>query len=377
MARRKFRRPRVATVVFVEVVLAVIIAGVATLTIPGYVVAGVAFVVGVAAFVRRRGRGLADIVRDRLRDPRDEPGTPEAADSVFDGSFRDVGAPLRLLPRLHVTDVETRRAGRIGVVGDGQGFAVVLDAAISASRTWQFSEIVAQVLEDPARPAAVQLLVEQRSARRAAGGTSFAPGRTYRALPTAGIPLWNRALVVIRHEPSWAPETVAVRGDGAIGARSALTAAATRLAAASARDGVALRPMGAAALAGLFRDVGDPGPDCEAREQAWTTSTACHGVVSIMIEDDQTLGTLLEATAELDVDRCVVSLAVSAVDHTVCAALRVVAPDLEHVEAAVEDLIERGLAGPLAGAQEAGVIATLPLGGGARSLAELVNQVRR
>lgn len=375
MARRRLEWPRRATVVTAQVVLGVMISSVATLSLTGYVVAGTAFVIGVALLVRRRGRSLLDLVRDRLRDAPDDTAAADPEPEP-DGAIRDLGAPRRLLPRLHVVDVETRRSGRIGVVGDGQGFVVVLDVATSASTGWEFSDIVAQVLGDPARPAAVQLVMEQRSSRRTTAEGSFAPGRTYRSLPTDGIPLWNRTVVAVRHEPSWAPETVDARGGGAAGARAALTAATTRLVAASRSRGLVLRPLAAPAVTALFRDLGDPGPDCEEREEAWTTSTACHAVVSVALTGPDALGALLEATAALDVDRSVVSLAVSAVDHTVCGALRLVAPDLEHVEAAVAELVERGFAQPVPRAQGPGVVATLPLGGGARSLAELVNQVR-
>lgn len=375
MARRRLglRRPRVASVVTAQAVLGVIIAAVATLSVAGYVVAGTAFVIGVALAVHRRGRSLLDVVRDRLRDAPDD-STDPGPDP--DGAIRDLGAPRRLLTRLHVVDVETRRSGRIGVVGDGQGFVVVLDVLTSASTGWEFADVVAQVFDDPARPASVQLLVEQRSSRRTTGEGPFAPGRTYRSLPTDGIPLWNRAVVTVRHEPSWAPETVVARGGGAAGARAAITAATARLVASSRARGICLRPLAAPAVAALFRDLGDPGPDCEERDEAWTTSTACHAVVSVSVTGPDALGRLLEATAELDVDRSVVSLAISAVDHTVCGTLRLVAPDLDHVESAVATLVERGLARPVPRAQGPGVVATLPLGGGARSLAELVNQVR-
>ncbi|GAA1279859.1 hypothetical protein GCM10009609_49280 [Pseudonocardia aurantiaca] len=53
-----------------------------------------------------------------------------------------------------------------------------------------------------------------------------------------------------------------------------------------------------------------------------------------------------------------------------------VATNGELVEQATAALVRDGHATPLAGEQSAGVVATLPLGGGARSLADLVNQVR-
>lgn len=374
VARRGLRWPSRTAVLFVEAVLAVIVAGVATLSVPGYVVAGVAFVVGVTGLVRRRGRGIVDVVQDRLRDPRVAPDGLDGSPAP-DESF-DFGAPLRLVPHLHAVDVPTRLSGHVGVAGDGHGFVVALDAAVSTARSWRFADVVARALDDETRPAAVQLLLEQRSSRRAGGGAAFTPGQTYRSLPTAAIPLWNRAVVVVRHEPTWAPETVELRGGGAFGTRAALTATATRLAAHTRADGITLRPLDAPRLARLFRELGDPGPDCEAREHAWTTSTTCHGVVAVVDAATADLAALLDTAAELDIDRCVVSVTVSAVDHSVSGALRVVAPDLDHVRAAVDTLVRRGLVSPLGGLQEEGLIATLPLGGGSRSTADLVNQVR-
>jgi hypothetical protein len=373
MVRRRLRLPRRGNVVFAEAALAVVLVGVATQTIAGYVVAGLAAVAGISGLVRRRGRGLVDIARDRMRDP---VVTSEGDAGAADHGGLDLGVAARLLPGLHVAELPTRDGGAIGVAGDGQGFAVVLSADITARRKWALADVMAILTDDPARPAAVQLVVEQRGAGRAVTDPRFGPSRTYRSLPVSGVPLWNRVLVAVRHEPAWAPETVAARGEGAAGARNALAAVAARAVAAAASDGLRLRPVGPAELAGLLRDVGDPGPDCETRTTAWTTSTACHATLSVSLGDDHAIGTLLQATAELDIDRCVLSVAANAIDHSVCAVLRVVAAELALVERAAAQLAADGLAVPLPDAQEAGVVASLPLGGGARSLADLVNQVR-
>jgi hypothetical protein len=356
-------------VIVTEVTLGVALAAATTLTVPGYVLAGVALAVGVALLWR--GRALIERLRELLRDPAGSSGAEPQSTS---GSH--LGVTARLLPGLHVAEQSTREGEAIGVVGDGQGFAVVLSADITAPRTWSLSTATAILADDPARPAAVQLLVEQRGAGRAVTDQRFGPSRTYRSLPVTGVPLWNRVLLAIRHEPAWAPETVAVRGDGAIGARNALAAITARAVAAAARDGLRLRPVSAVELAGLLRDVGDPGPDCETRPAAWTTSTACHAVLSVPLEQDDAIATLLRATAELDIDRCVLSVTANAIDHSVCAVIRLVAAELALVEQAAQRLVADGLAVALPGAQEAGLVATLPLGGGARSLAELVNQVR-
>ena len=204
----------------------------------------------------------------------------------------------------------------------------------------------------------------------------FEPTRTYRSLPVSGLPLWQRVLLVLRHEPAWAPESVAARGGGADGARNALAAAAARTVAAAARDGVALRPVGSAEAAALLRELGDPAAGGDVGTAMVTTSTGCHATLSVSLQDEGTLGAVLGAAAELDVDRAVLSVTANAVDHSVCAVVRLVAADPDRLPAAVEELVAAGVAAPLPDAQDAGLVATLPLGGGARSLADLVNQER-
>ena len=121
-------------------------------------------------------------------------------------------------------------------------------------------------------------------------------------------------------------------------------------------------------------------PAVAAQRSAPSESTAsvaaAAGDVDGFTAGNAAIATLLRATAELDVDRCVLSVTANAIDNSVCAVLRVVAAELALVEQAAERLVADGLVVALPGAQEAGVVATLPLGGGARSLAELVNQVR-
>ena len=342
MVRRTRGRPRRSTVVFVEAVLAVAATGIAVGTPVGYTVAGAAAVAGIAGVVRRRGRGLADAAADRLRDP------------------VDVGADL--LPGLHVVDVPTRDGSGLGVAGDGQGFVVVLDAG--ALRSWALADLLELAFTDPARPAAVQVLVEQHGSAAVGVDPRFGPARTYRSLPVGGLPLWTRVLLAVRHEPAWAPETAESRGGGATGARNALAAVAARAAAAMARDGITLRALGADELTGLLRDLG-PAPDGDV-------------VLGAPLTGDDAPGALLRALAGLDVARGVLSVSASAVDHTLCALVRITDPREGVAAQAAERLVADGLATALpAGAQDEGVVATLPLGGGAGSLTHVVAQVRR
>lgn len=338
MVRRMRGRARRSTVVFVEAVLAVAATGIAVGTPVGYTVAGVAAVAGIAGVVRRRGRGLVDVAADRLGD----------------------AAGTDLLSGLHVVDVPTRDGPGLGVAGDGQGFVVVLDAGAPGS--WALADVLDPAFADPARPAGVQVLVEQHGS--VGVDERFGPARTYRSLPVSGLPLWTRVLLAVRHEPAWAPETVESRGGGATGAHNALAAVAARATAATARDGIALRALGADELTGLLRDLG-PAPDGDV-------------VLGVPLTGDDAPGGLLRELAALDVARAVLSVSASAVDHTLCALVRIT--DLRDGVAgqAAERLVADGLATPLPpGAQDEGVVATLPLGGGARSLTHVVAQVRR
>ena len=381
MARLRWRRPRRATVVFVEAVLAVAAAAFAVRSITGYVVAGIAIVVGIAFLVRRRGRGLRDVLRDRMRDPVPEPAVspPPAPDPAPapDPVRPEVGLVADLVPDLHIADVPGRDGRGLGVVGDGQGFAVLLAADVGVLRSWPFADLITILTGDPARPAAVQLLVEQRGPRRTGLDPDFGPSRTYRSLPVRGLPLWSRVLVAIRHEPAWAPETVSARGGGATGARNALAAVAARTVAAAARDGIRLRPIGAGEAAVLLRELGDPAPIAEVTATGLGTATSRHTTLSVALTDEVTIGAVLRATAELDVERSVLSVTANAIDHSVCAVVRLVAADPARLDQAADTLTGDGLASPLPHAQDAGLIATLPLGGGARSLADLVSQGRK
>lgn len=351
------RRIRRSTLVTVEVVLALVVAGIAAGVVlhrvAGYVLAGVAALVGAAGLVRRRGRGLVDLVLDRLRDPAGEDGA------------EDLRGVRRLVPDLHVGELRTRDGGAIGVAGDGQGFVVVLDAGLTAPPAWALAGLVGILVDDPGRPAAVQVLVEQRAP--GAADPASGPARAYRSLPVGGVPLWNRVLVAIRHEPAWAPETVEARGGGATGARNALAAIAGRTAARAARDGVRLRPLDAAELGAVLRGLGatpDGEPDGDVVLAASTTR-------------EDAVGDLLPAMAALDVARSVLSVTASAVDHSLCAVARLTDGRRGVAEDAAAQLAADGLATPLPRSHDEGVVATLPLGGGARSLEGVVGQVRR
>ena len=326
---------RRSTAVFVEAVLGVAAVGVVVGTPVGYAVAGAAAVAGIAGLVRRRGRGLPDVAADRLRDP------------VAD------------LPSVQVVDVETRD-GALGVAGDGQGFAVVLDAGTPPP--WPLADVLA-LLADPARPAAVQVVVEQRGLPGV--DPRFGPTRTYRALPAPVSPLCSRVLLVIRHEPAWAPETVESRGGGAAGARNALAAVAARAVDRAGRAGVRLRTTDADELIALLRELG-PAPELEPGADV---------VLGVPLGDDDAVGAVLRTLAGTDVARTVLAVSASALDHTLRALVRITDARPGVAGRAAEGLVAEGLATALPGAPHEHVLATLPLGGAA-SLTHVIAQER-
>ena len=338
MVRRRGR----STAVFVEAALGVAAAGIIVGTPVGYTVAGVAAVAGIAGVVRRRGRGLVDVAADRLRDPIAVPDS---------GGFP---------PGLHVVDVPTRDGSDLGVAGDGHGFVIVLDAG--SPPPWPLADVLDLAFGDPARPATVQVLVEQRGLAAAGVDPRFGPALTYRSLPVHGSPLWNRVLLVVRHEPAWAPEAVEARGGGATGARNALAAIAARATARAARAGVRLRPLGAEELAGLLR--------------ALSPTAAYDVVLGVPLTSDDAVGAVLRALAGLDVARSVLSVSASALDHTLGVLVRITDTRDGVAGQAAERLVADGLAAVLPGAPDEHMLATLPLGGGTGSLTDVIAQER-
>ena len=262
MARLRVRRPRRSTVVFVEAVLAVVAAAVAVRSGAGTWWPGWRRWSGSRCWCGTAAAGCWTWLRDRLRDPADRrrPGRrrPEApGDLEGDGIAAAARAARpRAGGRPDAGPARRRRAPPgtergLGVVGDGQGFAAVLGRDrqrgpdLGVSPTWSACSPTTR----PARPRCSCWSSRAGPAGRRVD-PEFAPGPTYRSLPVRGLPLWNRVLLVIRHEPAWAPETVAARGGGATGARNAVAAVAARAVAPAARDGLRLRALGAAEVAG-------------------------------------------------------------------------------------------------------------------------------
>ena len=159
--------------------------------------------------------------------------------------------------------------------------------------------------------------------RRSRSSSSSTDRRTWGSTPVrpgADLPVpARRRPAAVDASPSRGPPRAGLgpgdhrsRGGGATGARNALAAVAGRATAAAARGGIALRALGADELTGVLRDLG-PAPDGDV-------------VLGVPLTGDDATGALLHAVAGLDVARCVLSVSASAVDHTLCALVRITDP---------------------------------------------------
>ncbi|HTI27207.1 MAG TPA: type VII secretion protein EccE, partial [Kutzneria sp.] len=137
-----------------------------------------------------------------------------------------LGVIREVLPDLHVVEVTGRGAAPLGVIGDGQGFAAVLELEVAGSLRLDLAKLTRQVQADPAELAGFQVLIEQFPLPALDVTERFGPTMVYRRLPTSAVPVLRRVWLVLRHEPLWAPEATERRGGGAAGARTALMAAA-------------------------------------------------------------------------------------------------------------------------------------------------------
>ncbi|MGQ0774722.1 MAG: type VII secretion protein EccE [Pseudonocardiales bacterium] len=272
----------------------------------------------------------------------------------------ECGALTHVIPGLHVVQRVTRNGPALGIAGDGQGFAAVVELRESGALRVDLAQLASHVADDPAELAGVQVLVEQ-----------------FAALPTTGRPLARRTFVVLRHEPMWAPEAVQRRGGGADGARAALVAAVARLRLRLSDAGVGTTTLGRDEFLALLRTLGDPSPTAELSRDAWVTPAGAHCCLAASVSSSEDWSRLLHAAGAGPADRSVVSVAVD-LDGRVTqtrSAVRVVATDHRRAAEARSLLLDTGLTVALSLEQATGVVATLPLGGGARPLASAIGLV--
>ena len=160
-----------------EAVLAVAAAAVAVQSVGGYVVAGLAVLIGLVVAGPPPGPRAAR----RAAGPVARSGTGPDGPAASAEPGPSWAWPPACCPGLQVTEVATRDGPGWAWSATVTGFAVLLSAGPPARpRTWDLAELVRVLTDDPARPAAVQLLVEQGGPGRAG---SIRTSR--RAAPTA------------------------------------------------------------------------------------------------------------------------------------------------------------------------------------------------
>ncbi|WP_433088146.1 type VII secretion protein EccE [Dactylosporangium sp. CA-052675] len=303
---------------------------------------------------------------------------PPAEPVTVLGGPAELGAAAQVAPRLEVAECVDRNDRPLGVAWDGQGFAAALELDSRTPIRLDLGRLAAFAADDDVPLAGVQLLIEQLGVARGNGNGSIPQARD--PWPGAGIPLMRRAWVAVRYEPIWAPDAARRRGEGgADGARRAVAAALARLRVRLLSQGVSSVPLDAADLARALRAVGDPAPTGTLRRDGWVTGSAHHQCLGVTVTSAAGWLKLLEAVGTGPANRSVVSLAVEldgAATRT-RGAVRLVAADPADARHAGQRLLDAGLATPLPGAQAAGVLATLPLGGGPRPLTGAIGWTSR
>jgi type VII secretion protein EccE len=321
------------------------------------------------AVARRRGRWLTDLIAARAR------RTPIAAPTT--APTHDLGALTVVAPALSIGECTDRNGYPLGVTWDGQGFSAAVELDTAGPLRFDLGGLAAQAAGDDVPLAGVQVLVEQvRVPPLEANG--FGPTAIYRRLAADEVPLARRVWVALRYEPVWAPDAAEQRGEGgADGARLAVAAALARLRVRLLAAGLSATPLDAAALTRVLRAVGDAGPTSELRRDSWATRGGVHQCLAAAVASTADWRALLAAAASSRADRTVVSLAVDLDGRATRtrAAIRLVTSTPAAATQARQQVLGSPLVAPLPGEQAAGVLATLPLGGGPRPLASAIGWV--
>jgi hypothetical protein len=349
-----------------------------------YALAGAALVI-LAGALWRRGGGWADRrLLARLRREALAPGGSGA-----DGSL---GVAHTLLPALDITEVPHRHgpdldAMNLGVMADGRGYAAVIELPGGVLPELPAGIVASWLHEDPARPAAAQLIVEQIGLPAWDLHGGYQPTAIYRQLPSGGRPVVVRSWLAVRYEPFAAPEAAERRGGGAAGARAATAAALARLRARLAAVGVHSVPANAAGVRELLRQLGD------------ASGTATHRTVTAEIGGQAAWFRLLEALGGCTADRVVTaatidrdgpppapgglgggtsqaarawgSAPIRGGGIRVRTAVRVVSTLPQHATDQAAWLLRSGAAGAPVADQAAGLLATLPLAYPSHPLADV------
>ncbi|GAB2886062.1 type VII secretion protein EccE [Streptomyces mayteni] len=364
------RRIGRARLVAVEAGLGGAVAGAAFQSPWGYALAGAGALVTAGALLRLRGRWadqrlLAGAEAGSFRTS--SPATPRAAAGA--GSD-DLGVVRTLLPTLDVIEVPDRNGPDLGVIADGRGLAAILELPGNTLPSLPAGLVARWLDEDPARPAAAQLVVEQFGLPPWDVHHRYQPTIAYRQLPAGARPIAVRSWLVVRFDPFAAPEAVDRRGGGATGARAALAAATARLAARLTPLGAASTPLGAAEVRAVLRGTGDVSAEGRALAGGWTGGAATHCTVTARVHGQDDWGRLLTGLAGRAAERVVTAATVTREGPAIRlrTAVRVVSGVDRDAVAERERLQRAGLVGELVPDQGAGLLATLPLAHPVRSL---------
>ncbi|MFD9847912.1 type VII secretion protein EccE [Streptomyces parvus] len=281
-----------------------------------------------------------------------------------------LGLAATLLPPLEVAEASDRNGRTVGVLADGRGHAAVLELPPGVLPSAALGLLGDWLTRDAARPAAVQLLVEQFGLPSWDFHQRFEPTMAYRQLPAQARPVAVRSHLVVRYEPWDAPEVAESRGGGALGARTALTAATARLGAYLARLGVPTRTLDAEQLRELLRDTGDTDGEGRTLPDSWAGAHRTHCSLAVRLDQPEDWHRLLAALAGTGMDRTVAAVTVDRTARGVeaRAAVRLVSGAAQRAAEGRDRLVTGGAALPLTGAQSAGLVATLPLAHPARPL---------
>ncbi|SFD09620.1 type VII secretion protein EccE [Streptomyces aidingensis] len=348
------------------------LAGVALPGAWGYALTGAGVLAAVGGPVRVRGERAGRRLPARLRRGTPAPG-PAPGAGAGPGPER-LGAAQTLLPALTVTEAPDRNIpgpDGLGVAGDGRGHATVAAFPGGMLPALPAAAVARWLAEDPARPAAAQIVVERFAVPSWDMHYHYPPTAAYRGLPGAGTAVAVRSWLVVRCEPLEAPRAIALRGGGQAGAHAALAAAA-RLRARLAARGAPTVPLTAASTRDLLRHLGDPEPDGRALRGSWAGRGAAHATLTAEVASRGDWFRLLAGLARCSADRVVVAATLTAEggELRVRTAVRVVSALPQHAAAQRDALHSAGITGPPGRDQSAGLLATLPLAHPGRPLAE-------
>ncbi|MET2719051.1 type VII secretion protein EccE [Streptomyces harbinensis] len=332
------------------------------------------------ALLRRRGRWADQLVTARLRQDTRQPAPAGDPDPAHPGGTPYGGGPpdlaRTLLPALDITAVTDRNGPPVGVLADGRGHAAVLAFPGGTVPSLPVDLIAHALTEDPARPAAAQVLVEQFGVPPWDFHYRYQPTVAYRQLPSEGRPVAVRAHLVLRYEPLDAPEAAARRGGGAVGGRAAVVAALARLRARLAAQGMPSKPLGPEETAALLRQTGDATGEGRALPGSWAGKAATHCTMTVPVAAAADWARLITALGGCTADRVVTAATLTHDDGIrVRTAVRLVSTVAQHAAAERDRLIRTGIVGPPAADQRAGLLATLPLAHPARSVWEAAGLV--